>query len=161
SRDEAQDGPGRHGLARARLADDAELLPPHREADPPHRLDRPRPPGEPDPEVLDRQQRRRVGHGYDFRSRTSRSPSPTRLNPRLTRRIAIPGMVATPHWSRRNFRPEAIMAPPSGDGGWAPRPRKPSPAAVRMIPAMSRVRRTITEDRQRGMTWPRTMRTGP
>ena len=45
------------------------------------------------------------------------------------------------------------MAPHSGSGGCAPRPRKPRPAAVRMMPAMSRVTRTISEERQSGTTW--------
>ena len=53
------------------------------------------------------------------------------------------------------------MAPHSGAGGWAPRPRKPSPAAVRMIPAMSRPTRTISDEVQSGTTWPSTIRSGP
>ena len=57
-------------------------------------------------------------------------------------------------------RPEAIIAPHSGSGGCAPRPRKPSPAAVRMMPAMSSVTRTISEEMQSGMTWRSTMRHG-
>ena len=57
-------------------------------------------------------------------------------------------------------RPEAIIAPHSGSGGWAPRPRKPRPAAVRMMPAMSSVTRTISDDMQSGMMWRSTMRAG-
>jgi hypothetical protein len=59
-----------------------------------------------------------------------------------------------------NCRPVEIIAPHSGSGGWAPRPRKPRPAAVKMMPAMSSVTRTITLDRQSGMTCPITMRSG-
>ena len=57
-------------------------------------------------------------------------------------------------------RPAEIIAPHSGSGGCAPRPRKPRPAAVRMMPAMSSVRRTITEDRHIGTMWRSMMRAG-
>ena len=60
--------------------------------------------------------------------------------------MAKPGMVATHHWSRMKERPRAIIAPHSGSGGWAPRPIKPRPAAVRMMPAMSSVTRTISDE---------------
>ena len=68
-------------------------------------------------------------------------------------KMARPGMVATHHWSSSTCRPEETIAPHSGAGGCAPRPRKPRPAAVRMMPAMSSVRRMITEGRQSGMIW--------
>ena len=67
--------------------------------------------------------------------------------------IAKPGIVATHHWSRMNVRPREIIAPHSGSGGCAPRPRKPSPAAVKMIPAISNVTRTIIEEVHSGSTW--------
>src|SRR5664279_4940362 len=104
-------------------------------------------PGKGHLEVLDDEQR--CAHA-DFGSKTSRRPSPRRLKPRLTTKIARPGMVATHHWSRMTSRPDDTMAPHSAVGGCAPRPRKPRPAAVRMMPAMSRVSRTMTEDRQSG-----------
>src|SRR3546814_1437784 len=60
-------------------------------------------------------------------SSTSRRPSPSRLNPRLTMKMAMPGTVATHHWLISTLRPLEIMAPHSGSGGCAPRPRKPRP----------------------------------
>ena len=50
--------------------------------------------------------------------------------------------------------------PIPGMGGCAPRPRKPSPAAVRMIAAMLSVMRTTTEGMHIGTTWRRMMRSG-
>lgn len=72
--------------------------------------------------------------------------------------IAKPGMVATHHWSRMNTRPRLIIAPHSGSGGCAPKPRNPRPAAVRMIPAMSSVTRTIIDEVHSGSTWRRMIR---
>jgi hypothetical protein len=76
-------------------------------------------------------------------------------------KMARPGIVATHHWSSRYWRPVAIIAPHSASGGRAPSPRKPSPAAVMMIPAMSSVTRTISDGRQIGMTWPMMMCMAP
>lgn len=45
-----------------------------------------------------------------------------------------------------------IMAPHSGVGGCAPNPRNPSPAAVRIMPAIYRVMRAMTDDMQSGAT---------
>ena len=56
-------------------------------------------------------------------SRTSRSPSPKKLNARLTTKIARPGNVETHHCSNKYWRPSDTMAPHSGDGGCAPKPR--------------------------------------
>src|SRR5262249_49167254 len=141
-RHQPQDGPPGQRLAGARLADDAEALAAEREADAPHRLERAGRPREGDVQVRELEQR--LAHGC-LGSSTSRSPSPSRLKPRLTTKMAMPGMVETHHWSRMYSRPEEIIAPHSGIGGCAPRPRKPSPAAVMMMPAMSRVSRTITD----------------
>ena len=58
-------------------------------------------------------------------------------------------------------RPSEIIAPHSGIGGCAPRPRKPRPAAERMIPAMSSATRTIIDEMQSGQTWPISSRKGP
>ena len=70
-----------------------------------------------------------------------------------TVKIASPGTVATHQWSRMKRRPSEIMAPHSGLGGCAPRPRKPRPAAARMMPAISSVTRTISEEMQSGQIW--------
>ena len=42
------------------------------------------------------------------------------------------------------------MVPHSGIGGCAPMPRNPSAAAVRMMPLMSSVTRTMTLERPQG-----------
>src|SRR5690349_17922606 len=47
---------------------------------------------------------------------------------------------------------EDELAPHSGSGGCAPSPMNPRPAAVRMIPAISNVILTITDDRHIGIT---------
>ncbi len=94
-------------------------------------------------------------------SSTSRRPSPSRLKPSETMKIARPGIVATHHWSKRNLRPEEIISPHSGSGGCAPSPRKPRPAAVRMMPAMSRVTRMITDGTHIGATCARRIRPPP
>ena len=71
---------------------------------------------------------------------TSRRPSPSRLKPRLTTKMAMPGHRGDPPLVEQvTAGPMAIIAPHSGAGGCAPRPRKPRPAAVRMMPAMSSV----------------------
>ena len=75
-------------------------------------------------------------------------------------RMATPGAPATHHWSSMKRRPDAIIAPHSGSGGCAPRPRKPRPAAVRMMPAMSSVTLMISDEMQSGMMWRSTMRNG-
>ncbi len=54
------------------------------------------------------------------------SPSPSRLKPITTRKIASPGAVAYHQASGRNSRLSAIVRPHSGVGGGGPRPRKPS-----------------------------------
>ena len=45
-------------------------------------------------------EKRALDHAL-FGSNTSRRPSPSRLKPKLTVKMARPGMVATHHWSRR------------------------------------------------------------
>jgi len=52
------------------------------------------------------------------------------------------------------------MAPDPGKGGCAVRTRKPRPAAVRMMPAISSVTLTISEEMHIGMMWRNTMRIG-
>ena len=81
----------------------------------------------------------------------SRKPSPKRLKARLTIRIVQPGIVTSHQWSSIKRLPVESIAPHSGVGGWAPRPRKPSPAAVSNIDDMLSVMRTITEGRQSGI----------
>ena len=67
--------------------------------------------------------------------------------------MAMPGAAMTQGLSIMNSRPFEAMAPHSGQGGYAPRPRKPRPAAVRMTPAMLSVTRTITEGTHIGRMW--------
>src|SRR5215472_4747291 len=157
-RQQSQDRSASQRLPGAALPDDTELLASHREADTAHGRGHATRRSEGHAEIRNLEERR--GHRC-FGSSTSRSPSPSRLNPRLTMQIARPGNAATHHWSSTNFLPAEIMAPHSGDGGCAPSPRNPSPAAVRMMPAMSRVTRTITEARQSGMMWRNTIRKDP
>ncbi len=86
----------------------------------------------------------------------SRRPSPSRLKPSETTKIATPA--GDPPLVDRTAGPKRIIAPHFRCGGCAPRPRKPRPAAVRMMPAMSSVTRMMTDDRQSGVTWPQRMR---
>src|SRR5260221_469918 len=152
-RQQSEDGAAGQRLAGPGLADDAEALAAHGEADAAHRLRV----AEAQDEVAHLEQGR--GHRC-FGSSTSRRPSPSRLKPKLTTAMAMPGIAATHHWSSMYLRPAAIIAPHSGAGGCAPRPRKPNPAAMRMTPAMSRLTRTITEARHSGMMCRATMRPG-
>src|SRR3546814_17232838 len=98
--DEAQDGAAGHRLARARRADYAELLAAEREGDAAHRLDQSLARREGDLQVLDGEQRLccplPFAHPWPplLGSSTSRRPSPSRLNPRLTMKMAMPGTVA-------------------------------------------------------------------
>ena len=57
----------------------------------------------------------------------------------------MPGAVAYHQACGRYSRLSATMRPHSGVGGGAPRPRKPSAAATRMVPPMPIVVRTMTE----------------
>src|SRR5690606_3460214 len=156
---QAHNGPAGLRLARPRLAHYAQPLAPEKERYATHGLHPAGAGGKGHAEILDLQQG--FAHWTPLRgSSASRRPSPRRLKPRLTMRMATPGTPATHHWSRMKRRPEAIIAPHSGSGGCAPSPMKPSPAAVRMMPAMSRVIRTINEDRHSGMIWRSTMRNG-
>src|SRR5262249_455645 len=154
--DKAHDGPPGRGFARPALAHASQALAAEREAGVGHGGDGAVVAGIGDPEVAHGEQ----GIRHDLASPTSRSPSPRRLKPRLTMKMASPGMVATHHWSSSTWRPEETIAPHSGAGGCAPRPRKPSPAAVRMMPAMSRVSRMITLGRQSGTVLVAMMRSG-
>src|SRR5258708_27560898 len=143
---QAHDGaPGRR-FAGAAFAHDTQALAAQGEAHVAHGADIAVVAGIGDAEVADGEQR--VGH--DLASPASRSPSPSRLKPKLTMKIASPGMVATHHWSSSTCRPEETIAPHSGAGGCAPNPRKPSPAAVRVMPARSSVSRRVTLGRQSG-----------
>src|SRR5262245_45374816 len=154
--DKAHDGAPGRGFARTAFAHDAQALAAQSEAHVAHRADIAVVAGIGDAEVVHGKQ----GVRHDLASPASRSPSPSRLKPRLTMKMASPGMVATHHWSSSTCRPEETIAPHSGAGGCAPRPRKPSPAAVRMMPAMSRVSRMITLGRQSGTIWVAMMRSG-
>src|SRR6185437_731843 len=152
-RQQPDDGAAGQRLARAGLTDDADALAAHGESHAAHGLMLTEAHGE----IAHLE--KRCAHRC-FGSSTSRRPSPSRLKARLTTAMAMPGIAATHHWSSIYLRPAAIIAPHSGAGGCAPRPRKPRPAAIRMTPAMSRLTRTITEARQSGMIWRSTMRAG-
>src|SRR5690606_12695373 len=156
--DEAQDRATRHRLSRAAFADDAQPLAAEREGDAAHHLHRACRGGEAHAQVLHVQQR--FAHCLPplLGSSTSRRPSPRKQKPSETMTMAKPGMVATHHWSRMKARPREIIAPHSGNGGCAPSPRKPRPAAVRMMPAISSVTRMMTEDEHSGRIWRRITR---
>src|SRR6185369_12839511 len=150
--DQPKDRTSGHRLAGAALADDAQPLAAECEGDALHHFDRPARRREGDPEIVDLEQRAQW-RSPCLGSSTSRRPSPRKQKPRLTMTMAKPGMVATHHWSRMKERPREIMAPHSGNGGCAPRPMKPRPAAVRMMPAISSVTRMIIDDVQSGRMW--------
>src|SRR6202008_5007537 len=126
-------GPAGHGLAGAGFADNAHLLPANGKGHPADCLHHALWRLEADTQILDDKV---VGHDWDRGSSTSRSPSPSKLNARLVIRMATPGTVDSHQASVRWLRPVESIAPHSGIGGCAPRPRKPSPAAVRMMPAI-------------------------
>src|SRR5690554_641245 len=158
--DQLEDRPPAHRFARSTLAHNPQTFPPEFEADP---LDHFHPPAmgrKADAQILDTEH----GSGHHLPSflgsSTSRSPSPRKQKPRLTMMMAKPGMVATHHWSRMKVRPREIIAPHSGNGGCAPSPRKPSPAAVRITPAISSVTRMIIEEVHSGSTCPTITRSG-
>src|SRR5690606_13516571 len=59
----------------------------------------------------------------DLGSSQSRTPSPIKLKPMTTVRIASPGKADTHHCAT-SWRPSATMEPHSGVGGTTPNPRK-------------------------------------
>src|SRR5512141_46976 len=65
-------------------------------------------------------------------SSASRKASPNRLIDNTVIMIATPGKLVTHGADRKNSRPFDIIAPHSGVGGCAPKPRKLSPAASRI-----------------------------
>ncbi len=69
-------------------------------------------------------------------SSTSRTPSPARLMLITSAKIIRPGMIETCGEVNRILRPSPSMEPRSACGGWAPRPRKDSPAVSRIIQPM-------------------------
>ena len=79
--------------------DDAEALAAELERHAAHRLHDAGAQVEADAQVFDVEKRLR--HLAAFGSSTSRRPSPSRLKPRLTTKMARPGMAATHHWSMR------------------------------------------------------------
>ncbi len=98
-RREAQDGAAGLRFAGTRFTDDSETFPAEMERDPAHRLDDAGAEVEADAEIFDFE--KRLCHLAAFGSRTSRNPSPSRLKPRLTTKMAAPGIAATHHWSMR------------------------------------------------------------
>src|SRR6185437_15508740 len=109
-----------------------------------------------DREIADGEQR--AGHLTSCTSKRSRRPSPSRLNPRATKRMAQPGSTDSHQSSGRKEAPEATMVPRSGVGGWMPSPRKDSEAPMRMTkPASSEVLTAMAETQlgriSRKMIW--------
>ncbi len=115
--------------------------------------------GKPNAQVLDLEQGRT--HAPAFGSSASRSPSPSRVEGQAddedgkTRPRGDPPLVEHVGAAGGDHRTptRASAAARRGRG-------KPRPAAVRMMPAMSSVTRTITEGRHSGITWRSTMRPG-
>ncbi len=133
--EQAGDGIGRHRLAGAGFAHDAER--PARsngEADTAHGLDETAPGRERHVQVFDRQQRRvRRRHVRILGSRMSRRPSPSRLKQSTVSISARPGKATSHHLPVEMKRaPSATMIPHSGVGAFTPSPMKESPAALRM-----------------------------
>src|SRR5262249_48513253 len=95
----------------------------------------------------------------DRGSSQSRMPSPRKLNPSTTERMARPGNVATPHCSISS-RPSDTIEPHSGVGGTTPRPRNDKPAKVIMALPTSSVTSTISGPTALGTIWRSTMRAG-
>jgi hypothetical protein len=141
-----------HALARTRLADDAQhlaLVERERHAFDGvqgRALER-----ELDVEVFDFKQWH-GGQRFSLGSSASRSPSPMTLKASTAIRMARPGKVTTHQARSTNSRASASMVPHSGDGGCAPRPRKPSAAASRMAVDTPRVACTISGAAQLGST---------
>src|SRR5690606_24773088 len=80
------------------------------------------------------------GHHFSFAGRTrrrrvrgsrlSRRDSPSRVKAMTRMVIASPGMAAICGALKMKLRPSLVMMPHSAVGGWTPRPRNDSPAAV-------------------------------
>ncbi len=102
---QAHDRPARLRLAGSALADNAEPFATKREGNAAHRLNFSGAGRKGDAQVVDRQKRPallrvHIPHLHcpaSFGSSASRRPSPSRLKPRLTIRMATPGMPATHH----------------------------------------------------------------
>src|SRR5262249_38713586 len=86
-----------------------------------------------------------------FGSRKSRTPSPRKLKPSTTVKIAKPGKAATHHCSTSS-RPSATIEPHSGVGGTTPSPRKERPAKVMIALPTSSVTSTTSGPIAFGMT---------
>ena len=99
---QAQNGAPGLRLARTRLAHNAQALASQGKTDAAHGLrEAAITVGEGHAQVIDHQHRVVVmaAHLAALGSSASRKPSPSRLNARLTRKIAAPGAAATHHWS--------------------------------------------------------------
>ena len=66
-------------------------------------------------------------------SHRSRSQSPTKLNDKTVRNMAIPGKKATHHADPRYSLPLEMSAPHDGVGGGTPAPRKDRILSDRMV----------------------------
>ena len=85
-------------------------------------------------------------------SRTSRTPSPRRLNASTVSVMARPGNIMSQGARNSSLRPRPSMSPHSAAGGCTPKPRKPRAAASRMAVEMPSVARTMMDGSTLGST---------
>src|SRR5438445_377246 len=83
-------------------------------------------------------------------SRRSRRASPRKLNATTARKIPAAGTATTWGATRRYARPAPSMAPSSGEGGWAPSPRKLRLAPMSMFWAEKTADCTVRVGTQEG-----------
>ena len=111
-----------HRLAAARLADDAEGVPPlERKPDVAHRAGRTVRGVEDDLEPADVEQAHRLRTSRG--SARSRRPSPSRLRPSTDSAMAAPGYTASVGWRKMRVCTSLSMRPHDGVGGCEPMPR--------------------------------------
>ena len=77
-------------------------------------------------------------------------PSPTKLKPRTTIKIAKPGNSENHQVSGNTEAPFATIVPRSGVGGWAPNPRKLKEDPTKITNPRSRVILVSREGKQLG-----------
>src|SRR5262249_37985618 len=86
-------------------------------------------------------------------SSRSRNPSPSKFSPTTTIMIAAPGKTASHQADCKYVWASFNISHHSGVGGWAPRPTKLSPAAVRIARPTLRVTSTIIGVSTLRSTW--------
>src|SRR5699024_3771696 len=91
-------------------------------------------------------------YSFNYGSNAARNPSPNKLNPSTTKKIAMPGKAMTHGavWSAE--RPSLNIAPHSGVGGCAPSPKKLNPAASKIAVPIPSVAWTMIGATQFGKT---------